>query len=115
MNKENREKTNSITYLVKIVAQEVYKENFKQEGIHQEVCKIRKELDELKIKSCKDYFDIFVNYKIDVTNKGRSWTDFEDRLLKREIECALKKIANNHKRSDGAIRSRINQKELILN
>jgi len=118
MKEINREKTNSITHLVKIVAQEVYEENYKQErviikGIQEEVCKLRKELDELKEIILYSTEKELETDKVNLLNKGRSWTDFEDRLLKREIECAFKKIANNHKRTEGAIRSRINQKELI--
>jgi hypothetical protein len=43
-------------------------------------------------------------------NTGEPWTDFEDECLRREINLAIDLIAANHRRSIGAIKSRIYQK-----
>jgi len=115
MKKEDREKTNSITHLVKIVAQEVFNENYKLKEIQKQIDELEKEIDSLKrIFFKKEYAE--ENVKIaenSLKNNRAIWSDYEDKLLKKEFECALNNIALSHKRTSGAIRSRINQKELI--
>jgi hypothetical protein len=83
-----REKTNSITHLVKTVAEEVFDEKMKQ----------------LRTQ------DTFYN---NLTRVGESWTQFEDDILIREVDSILNRIATKHGRTVGAIRSRINQKEIL--
>ena len=44
---------------------------------------------------------------------GNYWSDEEDNLLVQEVRTAISQIAKNHHRSNGAIASRVAQKELI--
>ena len=99
----NRKKTNSITHLVKIVAEEVANEVFdkKLECISQNP----------KIQNIAELISGLSEF--DTSNRGQIWPDADDYLLEKEVEFALAQIAKNHKRTVGAIRSRIRQKDLI--
>ena len=79
-----REKTSSITQLVKIIAKE-------------EVLKILKEKNE---------------YPKNVINANEYWNNAEDNILKVEFSNAIKLIAYRHGRSCGVIISRLHQKEI---
>ena len=92
-----RDSSNSITHLVRIVAEEVFNE-----------------LWEKKRKEDKSLADFFCEtIQTNVEKAGRPWGLEEDNLLMEEIKTAVAQIALNHKRSRGAIESRIRQKELI--
>ncbi len=98
-----REKTNSITHLVKIVASEVFDIDIK-------------ELESRVFNRCMAALnqESFINdVQLSLKRAGEPWPQDEDELLVREVEIAIKQIAKNHKRSVGAIESRINQKGLI--
>ena len=95
----NREKSNSITHLVKIVAKEVvedllkgYKENILEEHLT------------LKRREVAN----------NATNAGEFWTKDEDDLLETEVLLSMLKIAKKHNRTLGSIRCRI-QDKLDLN
>ena len=130
-NKSKRDKTNSITHLVKIVAEEVFDENIesfdeKIKDIFNRLVKI-----EFNIKELKENIDVktpeYVEQQCEMTslfaplgriennkeNKYKTWYSSEDDLLKQEFEQLILKIAMAHKRSPGAIRSRINKMDLI--
>ena len=104
MEKHEREKTNSITHLVKIIANE----------------EIDKRIHKMKIYSTnyKDMEEkILSSLLSNITNSleqvGQKWETEEDNLLSVEIELAITQIAKNHHRSKGAITSRIIKKNLI--
>jgi len=99
-----RELTNSITHLVKIVADECIDERIKE---------IRESMPPVINRYNIDAGRYFENIQQNLGKAGDKWTDTEDHLLKLEINLAIKSIAENHKRSYGAITSRIKQKELI--
>jgi len=63
------------------------------------ICKDKLETDEDKIRKA-------INKK--VNRAGLPWNIHEDRMLDIEIKAALEQIAKNHRRSIGAIRSRVN-------
>ena len=101
-----REKTNSITHLVKIVAQEVFDE--------------RHILFLDKIKACEKEIRILQQSngfldKIQSSLKkaGTPWSVEEHNLLVQEVRTAIAQIAQNHKRSKGAIIERLKQYELL--
>lgn len=83
-----REKTNSITHLVKIIAGEVFEEKMNQ----------------LRAQ------DALHN---NLTRAGESWSQIEDDMLVREVDSTLIRIAIKHGRTTGAIRSRISQREIL--
>ena len=84
-----REKTSSVTQLVKIIAKEEVLKILKEYNLHE------------KIK-------LFIKHK----NSGDFWNNAEDDILKLEFSNAIKRIANTHGRTFGAIISRLHQKDL---
>ena len=101
-----REKTNSITHLVKVVAREVCEEII--EELKESTITHRINLTEAERSFCE-------HIQVSVEKAGWTWSEEEDRLLVQEVETAIAQIALNHKRSKGAIGSRIRQKELVDN
>ena len=87
-----REKTNSITRLVKAVAEEVFEKKMAQ---HQ---------NELQTWLQKSFAQ---------ARAGEPWGQIEDDLLIQEIEHAIERIAKKHGRTIGTIRSRISQREIF--
>ena len=120
-----REKTDSITHLVKIVAEEVYKKymsNYK-EKIYPHIKELYAQIDKLNTKTpginhhlesphCRCIDTPIEN---DLSNAGVGWDDFEDKLLETELRQAIQKIAISHKRSTRSINSRISQKIVKTN
>lgn len=88
-----REKTNSITHLVKTVAKEVYKEEFNT--IEHRLCKL-----ETKAITVDMNPRSFIN-------AGTSWHPFEQDKLKDEVFNFIDKTAYSHKRSRRAVNLRI--------
>ena len=86
-----REKTNSVTELVKIIAEEVFEKKFN--GMKEMVEKETRE-SLLKVQEC-------------VENAGAIWSNEENKLLDLEMEMAIKQMALNHKRSIGSIKSKV--------
>jgi len=110
-----REKSNSITHLVKIVAQEVFNERFKHieyliDKHHERLMQL--ELDKRTTRLI-DHSHILNEIKSNLEQAGQYWSKNEDQLLKDEVSAAISTIANSHGRSKSAIVSRIFQKELI--
>ena len=107
-----REPSSSITHLVKIVAEEVFNELWKEKEKERKEREIKKyyqfDWKETELRVCQE-----LQEKVD--RAGRPWGPEEDRRLVEEIKTAVAQIALNHKRSSGAVGSRIRQKELILN
>lgn len=92
----SREKTNSITHLVKIVAGEVFDEKIKELHFERPIVH--------KVVMAED----FISGIVSSLEKANSfWTKEEDALLSNEIDVAIAQIAKNHRRSFGAIRARI--------
>ena len=108
----SRERTDSITHLVKIVAREEIRSFMvgrhmpaveEMVGSHR---RLSERLDELGRKFMGEI-------QIGLEKAGQTWPQEEDSLLIQEVRIALAQIAQNHHRTIGAIRSRINQEELI--
>ena len=92
-----REKTDSITHLVKIIASEVFDEkNIEEiEAMERALLKLLSKVqDRLK--------------KEDV-----AWFYAEDRLLAKEVSIAIAQIAKNHSRLNEAIIARITKNRLL--
>ena len=88
-----REKTNSVTRLVKIIAEEVSREV------------VREELLNLKVQPpCEKFCGAI---KSNLGNAWAAWTISEEELLLKEVQIAIKQIAKNHCRSEAAIWKRI--------
>lgn len=85
-----RKESNSVTQLVKIIAEEVFEERIKKYN--------------LEPINTNDFVKK-VNETIDY--KGCPWEEGEDFLFEQEIKAAIAQIAKNHKRSEGAIKSRL--------
>ena len=104
----SREKTNSITHLVKVVARE-------------EIATFTRELRAANSCQCEDLskqlsamgIKFLGEIQTSLEKVGEKWTQEEDTLLIYEVRTALAQIAKNHSRSIGAIRARVNQQELI--
>ena len=103
-----REKTNSITHLVKIVAREVFNEEFRDRSMKLSVDRLRIE-DEIRSLGT----DFLGKIQTSLEKAGRLWSREEDALLEQEVRTAVAQIAKNHSRSIVAITSRISQKELV--
>lgn len=105
-----REKTNSITHLVKIIAEEVFEEKFGTLQIPPPTGLLG------RIEVIEDFIKINVKppisnegattYSGDV-NAGKPWSDFEDDVLAREFAHTLRILSERHGRTIGAIRERI--------
>ncbi len=95
-----REKTDSITHLVKIVAGEVFDRKIKEydhKGATEETV-IRNMLG---------------NITSSLKEAGLTWLPREDALLIDEVRIAVAQIAKNHSRSIVAIESRIRHKDIM--
>jgi len=102
-----RQKTNSITHLVKIIANE-------------EIDKRKEELSQAarphmvhQVVDCSEFLE---SIQSSVDRAYNIWTDEEDQILLDEYKVAVAQIAKNHGRSINAIKSRLNVKlnEAIL-
>lgn len=93
-----RERTDSITHLVKIIAKEVFDANYNH---------LRQRITELENR--------VVLYQVDndLQKAGEHWSHTEDQLLVDSLNRAIDIIASAHGRTPVAIRSRIEQKELL--
>lgn len=91
----NREKTDSMTHLCKIIAEEVFTERMRT--FHTDFYRLGEEL-------CQDI-------KSSLAQAGKIWPPSEDELLAQEVKVAIAQIAKNHRRSSESIRCRIRDKE----
>lgn len=96
----SRQQTNSITHLVKIVANE----------------EIDRRINELKQEAINTQPRIGVlteNFRKDLQasldNAGGPWSDAENCQLREELAVALALIAKTHSRSGGAISAKVRQ------
>ena len=96
-----REKSDSITQLVKIVANE-------------EIDKRVKEFRSTPVHTTIDCSELIEKIVSSVSKAGQPWLEDEDILLEQEVKAAVAQIAVNHHRSLGAIKARISQKQLTL-
>lgn len=94
--KRDREETNSVTHLVKIIAQEVYDENFRR----------------IEPNITIDASEFLSKIHKQTRKAGEIWSDEEDEILKEEYRVAIAAIASNHQRTSGSIAARVKLKEL---
>jgi len=106
-----REKTNSITRLVKILAEEVVVDKLESSMINIVDIVHKKVYDQIKMDMKNSKNAEKVRKALD--RQGELWDETEVRLLKLEIREAIKGIAENHSRTEGAIKSRIRQEGYI--
>lgn len=99
-----RESSNSITHLVKIVAREVCEDVFEEK---RKTITHRIDITKMENSFCE-------NIQTSLEETGNPWYKEEDILLREEIKTAVAQIAKNHKRSECAITSRIQQKSLFF-
>ncbi len=95
-----REKTNSITHLVKVVAREEIENYMLTHKIN---------LDHLEDLTTQLLSDVISTCE----KTGAKWERDEDALLIQEVRAAIAQIAKNHSRSIHAIKCRIDQKGLL--
>ena len=103
-----RERTDSVTHLVKIIANEVFDDRLqriKNSLSHYNGLKERIETLEKRI--------VLQEVTNNLQKAGESWSPVEDKLLRDSVDQAIDIIASAHGRTHVAIRSRIGQKELI--
>ena len=104
----DRESTNSMTKLTKVIALEVTKPRFE---------KLEDKINRLKETLCfhlnMDVTEMVKSVQSSCERARSMWTRSEDSNLADEVEMAIAQIAKNHNRSHGAIRARINHKDLI--
>ena len=105
-----REETNSVTYLVKLIAEEVFEELSTADYNR---LSARIELLENRPVITVDGTTFLKTIQSNLKKAGEYWSKDEDSLLIDEVKTALATIAQNHRRSKGAIVARILQKELI--
>jgi len=131
----SREKTNSITELVKIVAREIFEElmnkrfrhNTKwRDEIQDTITNHHAALEKMEAKfniifhtirhgkffKNEPYSDYKKRIKVKPVRHGEPWNHNEDMLLVDEYNIAIHKIAISHGRSIGGIKGRIAQKEI---
>ena len=104
-----RERTNSMTKLTKVIALEVNKPRF--ERLEEQVSQLEEKIDYTIYNM--DGKGLVQAVHSSLKNAGDMWNQMEDALLVDEIAMAIATIAKNHGRSNGAIRARINHKDLI--
>ena len=107
----DRPKTNSITHLVKIVAKEVTETKFSilEDRISILVDRVKK----LENGKPIDVAPFLENIKSSMEEAWQPWKKEEHELLIAELKVAITTIAKNHKRSKGAITTRIDKERLM--
>lgn len=93
-----RKKSSSVTELIKIIAQEIFENNVST--IHHIVNSIIDERKDCDISNAIKKADL----------AGAAWNNEEDKMFDNEINQAIIYIAKRHKRTPGAIRSRLQQR-----
>ena len=102
----SRKSTNSLTHLCKIIAREEANDVF-NERKHE--LKAVNEPITIRIDPTHSLEKI----RNKLHNIGGKWERWEDDLLVKEVTEAIKQIASNHGRTEGAIQSRIHQKSIM--
>ena len=105
----DRERTNSMTKLTKVIALEVNKPRF--ERMENQINQLKEKVEFIILNT--DVKELVKSVQSSLKKAGNPWYHGEDSLLVSEVEMAIAQIAKNHNRSHGAIRSRINQRDLI--
>jgi len=106
-----RQKTDSITHLVQIVAKEVYEKMYTSFGSR--LSDLEKQM---KARPAPQHVDItpwLENIRSSMQKAGGYWTKEEDELLIQEVKAAVAVIAQNHQRSARAIVMRIDDRDVI--
>jgi len=110
-----REKTNSITHLVKIVANEIFHE--KLLFLTTKVDSLTAQINELDTGVPKelrvDFHEKLCAIQSSLSSAGASWEKNEKILLQQELSIAIAQIAKNHDRTTGAILARIRVDNMI--
>ena len=89
-----RKKTNSITHLVKIVAEEVFD----------------KRMNEISQQTPEKFLE---SIQSDLTKAGQIWSTEENQMLIDEVRVAVATIAKNHQRTVGSIIARVQDQSII--
>ena len=97
--------SDSITYLVRKIADEVFDTKVKDLKL------TLKRIYEIDIKEAENR--VCMGIKSSLEKAGRPWHTPEDGLLTQEVNTAIAQIAKNHSRSSNAIAIRIVEKGLI--
>lgn len=106
-NRNVREKSSSITQLVKTVAKEVNEHRIR--SVEERMSRIETQAAGWVGMGTEFHKRI----ESDLRKAGEFWTDSEHQILVEEVATAIATIAKNHHRSHGAIRARINQNDMI--
>ena len=112
-----REKTDSITHLVKIVAKEVISEAL-AEGFGdvdwKELCSMFNKASEFEKRiSALERNTTSFSITNKLQNRGSMWNDYEDDMLIDAVNAAITVIAAEHGRTPYAIKRRLQDKGLI--
>ena len=105
----DRESTNSMTKLTKVIALEVNKPRF--ERLENQIDLLKQKVEFVLLNT--DVTEMVKSVQSSLKSAGDPWQYAEDGLLVDEVKMAIAQIAKNHNRSHGAIRARINHKDLI--
>ena len=105
----DRERTNSMTKLTKVIALEVNKPRFKR--IEDKINQLEEKIEFALLNT--DVKEMVKSIQSSCIRAGDVWTRREDSILAHEVEMAIATIAKSHDRSYGAITARINHKDLI--
>ena len=105
----DRERTNSMTKLTKVIALEVNKPRF--ERLEKHIEQLEEKVEFVLMNT--DAVELIKSVQSSLKKAGDMWSYAEDGLLVDEVEMAVAQIALNHNRSRGAIKARINHKDLI--
>ena len=106
----DRESTNSMTKLTKVIALEVNKPRF--ERLEKHIKQLEADAQFFRIQNT-DAKELVRSVQSSLEKAGDPWFHTEDSLLVDEVKMAIAQIAKNHNRSYGAIKARINHKDLI--
>jgi len=114
----NREKTNSITHLVKIVAKEAIEDSFMHHRLNELDDTVENILDRIDRLEQGAHFhpssSAFPYHSGNKLNRsGESWSKQEEKELDDELTRALQWMATKHGRTIGAIQARITLRGLI--
>ena len=111
-----REKSNSITHLVKIIAYEVFEENkkFLQDEILNFLNPQFRNIDRRLTHQENIHPHPMKGHSNEVcVNAGEMWTSFEDAKLESEVNNFISSLSIKHERTCGAIKARIQKRKLI--
>ena len=108
----DREKTDSITHLVKIVAKEVFEEEMRRYPFFgTQTRSLMERVEHLETLLKKDAEPALTNENTvtyaSAVNAGRPWGHFEEGFLKQALMKTFEVLAERHGRTPGAIKERL--------